>query len=96
MKNVKIFMYFSLFSGLFGLSSICLRENFGKSLNSLDIIDMFRVIMASLVQLASMFLVYDTYLRFKEMSKGKKRFLLVVTIPCSIVYFLFLIGVYLE
>ncbi|AYA74765.1 hypothetical protein DOE78_04450 [Bacillus sp. Y1] len=47
--------------------------------------------MAGLIQLASMFLVYDTYLRFKEISKGKKRFLLVVTIPFYIVYFLFLI-----
>ncbi|WP_100407776.1 hypothetical protein [Bacillus solitudinis] len=96
MKNVKIFMYFFLFSGLFGLSSIYLRENFGKPLNSLEIIDMFRMVMAGLVQIASMFLVYDTFLRFKEISKGKKRFLLVVAIPCSIVYFLFLIGVYLE
>jgi hypothetical protein len=94
MKNIKIFMYFFLLSGLFGLSSIYLRENFDKPLNSLDTMDILRMIMAGVVEIASMILVYDTFLRFKEISKAKKGGLLLLAIPCSIVYFLFLIVVY--
>jgi hypothetical protein len=87
-------MYFFLLSGLFGLSSIYLRENFDKPLNSLDTMDILRMIMAGVVEIASMILVYDTFLRFKEISKAKKGGLLLLAIPCSIVYFLFLIVVY--
>jgi hypothetical protein len=65
-------MYFFLLSGLFGLSSIYLRENFDKPLNSLDTMDILRMIMAGVVEIASMILVYDTFLRFKEISKAKK------------------------
>jgi len=95
MKNIKAFMYFFLLFGLFGLTSIYLRENFNKPFSSLDTMDIFRAIMAGLIELGSLFLVYDTISRFKEISKVKRNALILVAIFCSMFYFLFLIGVYL-
>jgi len=51
MKNIKAFMYFFLLFGLFGLTSIYLRENFNKPFSLLDTMDICRVIMAGLIEL---------------------------------------------
>jgi hypothetical protein len=71
--------------------SFYLSQGFNKPFNSLNKMDIFRMIMAGVVELASMLLVFDTFLRFKEISNAKKWGLLLFAILCSTVYFLFLI-----
>ncbi|SMQ80610.1 hypothetical protein SAMN05444673_3941 [Bacillus sp. OV166] len=96
MKSIKAFLYFFILFGIFGLTSIYVRENFKKPFSSLDTMDIFRAIMAGFVELICLFLVYDTFSRFKEISKVKKNVLIVVAIFASIFYFLFIVGIYLQ
>ncbi|MDM5291766.1 hypothetical protein QUF81_00440 [Peribacillus simplex] len=96
MKNFKAFLYFFVLSGVFGLTSIYVRENFNKPFSSLDTADITRAIMAGLVEVVCIYLVYDTFSRFKQISKVKKNILIFVGIFSSIFYFLYLVGVYLQ
>ncbi len=96
MKSFKAFLYFFVLSGLLGLTSIYVRENFDKPFSALDTPDIIRAIMAGLIEVICMYLVYDTYSRLKEISKAKKNGLILVAIISSIFYFLYIIGVYIQ
>jgi hypothetical protein len=72
MKNIKAFLYFFILFGLFIMTKIYLTENFHKPFSSLNTQDIIRIIMAVLVEIVCIFLVYDTFSRFNEISKAKK------------------------
>jgi uncharacterized membrane protein len=92
---MKIFMYFFLMTAIFGMSSIYLRENFQKTFNTLDIMDISRIVLIGIIEIASGLLIIDTFMRFNEISNAKKILLLVIAILSSMVVFLSLISVYL-
>ncbi|MBT2678962.1 hypothetical protein J7E38_08110 [Bacillus sp. ISL-35] len=98
MKSIKAFLYFFVLFGVLGLTNTFARESkvFDKPLSALDSIDVYRVIMAILIQLICLFLIYDTSSRFKELSRVKRSALILLAILISTVYFLFLIGIFLE
>ena len=50
---MKIFMYFFLMTAIFGMSSIYLRENFQKPFNALDIMDISRIVLIGIIEIAS-------------------------------------------
>ncbi len=75
---MKIFMYFFLMSAIFGMSSIYLRENFQQPFNTLDVLDISRIVLTSIIEIASGLLIIDTYMRFDEISNSKKTLLLVI------------------
>ncbi|WP_270181065.1 hypothetical protein [Alkalihalobacillus sp. CinArs1] len=96
MEKIKMFMYFFVLSGVFGVSGIYLRENFNIPFTTLSSMDVVRIVMIGVIQLSCIYLAIDTYLRFNELPKGIKRIIIFIALPSSIVYFLFLIGVYVE
>jgi ABC-type spermidine/putrescine transport system permease subunit I len=98
MKSIKAFLYFFVLFGVLGLTNTFVRESkvFDKPLSALDSMDVSSVIMAILIQLICLFLIYDTSYRFKELSRVKRSALILFAILISTVYFLFLIGIFIE
>ncbi|PGY11118.1 hypothetical protein COE25_11390 [Bacillus sp. AFS031507] len=74
MKSIKAFLYLFILFGLFGLTSIYLRENFNKPFSLLDATDIFRAIMAGLVEMVCLFLIYDTFFNLRKFLKLKEMF----------------------
>ncbi|MFJ7973855.1 hypothetical protein [Psychrobacillus sp. NPDC096389] len=68
---MKIFMYFFLMSVIFGMSSIYLRENFQQPFNTLDILDISRIVLTGIIEIASGLLIIDTYIRLNKYPKLK-------------------------
>ena len=98
MISIKAFLYFFVLFGVLGLTNTFARESkiFDKPFSAFDSMDVYRVIMAILIQLICLFLIYETSSRFKELSRVKRSALILFAILISTVYFLFLIGIFLE
>ncbi|MEK4485713.1 hypothetical protein MHH81_08920 [Psychrobacillus sp. FSL H8-0484] len=91
---MKIFMYFFVMIAIFGMTSIYSSENFQKPFNTLDIMDISRIVLIGIIKLVSGLLIIDTYMRFNEISNVKKTLLLVIAIPSSMAVFSFLTSIY--
>ena len=91
---MKIFMYFFVMIAVHGMSRIYLSENFQKPFNTLDIMDISRMVLIGIMELVSGLLIIDTYMRFNEISNVKKTLLLVIAIPSSMFVCAFLTSIY--
>ncbi|KAA0955478.1 hypothetical protein FQ087_12765 [Sporosarcina sp. ANT_H38] len=80
---MKIFMYFFVMIAIFGMTTIFSSEYFQKSFNTLDIMDISRMVLINIIKLVIGLLIIDTYMRFNEISNVKKTLLLVIAIPSS-------------
>ncbi|MEK3973985.1 hypothetical protein [Psychrobacillus sp. FSL K6-1267] len=80
---MKIFMYFFVMIAIIGMTSIYSSEYFQRSFNTLDVMDISRMILIYIIKLVSGLLLIDTYMRFNEISNVKKTLLLVIAIPSS-------------
>ena len=81
---MKIFMYFFIMIAIFLMTSIYSSEYFQRSFNTLDVMDISRMVLINIIKLVSGLLLIDTYMRFNEISNVKKTLLLVIAIPTSI------------
>lgn len=68
---------------IIGMTSIYSSEYFQRSFNTLDVMDISRMILIYIIKLVSGLLLIDTYMRFNEISNVKKTLLLVIAIPSS-------------
>ena len=71
---MKIFMYFFIMIAIFLMTSIYSSEYFQRSFNTLDVMDISRMVLINIIKLVSGLLLIDTYMRFNEISNVKKHY----------------------
>jgi hypothetical protein len=96
LKSLRFFGYFFFMHSIFGLGVIYTRDNFRKPFGEFDALDIVRTIILLIIMWSYFWLAADLFIRFEDIPRRSKVFIVVASLLVSMITVGFLLSVYID